>query len=574
MPVRSRLRVHIQPRSRFRHIHRTAVERLTSARRSPRRDALRVAVTELSPTVAGEQCFKAYTNESRLSLSENPQKSKEGSALRAIRSEWLALDLRSLALMRIGLGLLCCFDAVTRLLFFRAHYTAAGVLPLSSQLAPGSRASSLWSVSFLSDSWLWAGLCLSLYALAGLSLALGYRSRIAGWLCWILAVSIQRRVPLLNDGGDAYLVALLFWANFMPLEGAFSIRSAPNPHTLYSRLPGFCYIAQVAVLYWFSAVLRTGREWQVDSSALYYALLIPSMAAWAAPYLLALGTKALAFFTDATLFLEQIGPVLLFLPFERLRLVSVTLIVGFHLGIMASIRIPFFATLCVVGALGLLPAKFWELGFVHRSAQSIEAILARSNYRCQTTGLALKSDRGWTDTAFNFAPAFFFLVVLSNLYAGIFSLSPETALSPLSRNLSLNQRWGMFSPHASNVIGWETVVGLTATGREVGLLEDEVAPRNPWEFANHEGFLEYRWRLFHQALSYGVKLPTDTYLQYLVARWEEEHPDESLVAAEYRYHPRVSAPNYLLGDEMTVVLATWRKTGVSPRTTEKDDSRA
>lgn len=555
MPVRSRLRVHIQPRSRFRHIHRTAVERLTSARSLLNALALKRPHSALpSPE---DNVPRRYSNESRLQLSENSQQSRTDDSRRSRWGDWLALDLRSLALMRIGLGAMCFFDAVTRLLYVRAHYTGLGILPLSSQLAPGSRAASLWSVSFLSDSLLWAVLCLSLYGIAGLGLASGYRSRLMGWLCWILAVSIQRRVPLLNDAGDAYLTALLFWSNFMPLEGAFSVQSAPDRDTYYSRLPGFCYIGQVAVLYWFSAVLRTGREWQVDFSALYYALQLPSMTTFAAPYLLALGSKVLSFFTAATLFLEGVGPVLLFLPSQRIRLFCVLLIVSFHLGIMASIRIPFFASLCIVGALGLLPARFWEYEPIRLLAGRAEGLFAALKLRRSISLSDPSQMRSRIGPLLNFAPAVFFMIVVGNLYAGIFSLSPETSLSFLSHNLSLSQRWGMFSPHASNFSGWETVVGLTNKGHEVDLLGDGKWPRRPWELASHPGFLQYRWRLYHQALSYGVKLPTDSYLHYLVKRWERLHQGESLVAAQYTYHPRVSAPYYLLGDEVSLVLATW-----------------
>lgn len=462
--------------------------------------------------------------------------------------------------MRVGVGLLCVFDALNRLAYFKAFYSYAGLIPLREQIGLGSRLSSLWSVMYMSDSATWAFLVLAAYTLAGMALTLGYRARLAGWLCWFLAISIQRRSPMLNDSGDMYLVTLLLWGNLMPWARSFSLSHQSSREHYYRALPGFGYILQVAILYWFSAVLRTGSEWQVDDSALYYALQIPSMITPFGSFLLSCGTGLLSFFTFVTILFEELGPILLFLPSQRIRTFAVTVIVSFHFGILLCIRIPFFATLCMIGALGLLPTLFWESRPGSLLESRFEELVARIQKRLKIAPEPVRESRQNLERV---ATVLILVMIITNLYAGIFTTLPQTPLSSITSSLKLNQRWGMFSPHATNVIGWETAVGLTEDGHEVDLLGDGEWPKKPWQYANHLGFFEFRWRLYHQALSYGAKLPLQAYLNFLVARWNSNHPGEELLAAQYVYHPRVSAPHYLLGEEGDETLAAWRKKGES-----------
>jgi hypothetical protein len=49
-------------------------------------------------------------------------------------SDVVSLDLRSLALCRIVLGLLCCVDAVDRSFFAADHYADHGIMPTHSAI--------------------------------------------------------------------------------------------------------------------------------------------------------------------------------------------------------------------------------------------------------------------------------------------------------------------------------------------------------------------------------------------------------------------------------------------------------
>ena len=136
---------------------------------------------------------------------------------------WLCLDKRSLAFFRICLGLILLLDIVLRSLHFRAHYTREGLFPLQSYLIQPDLTQRRWSVFFMNDSPLFVGLLLMFFFLCALSLTVGYRTRLVGWLCWVLLLGVYRRNPVVNNAGDIYLPLLLLWGNFLPWGEYFSL---------------------------------------------------------------------------------------------------------------------------------------------------------------------------------------------------------------------------------------------------------------------------------------------------------------------------------------------------------------
>jgi len=475
---------------------------------------------------------------------------------------WLSLDKRSLALLRICLSVGILVDIIVRGLYFRAHYTSAGLLPLADFLGATEAGRQKWSAFFISDHPSIVACLFILYFLSALFLACGYKTRYAGWLCWLMAVSIYRRNPLVADAGDLYLCALLLWGNFLPWGERFGLDSPTSEDDdKVLSVPAFCYLTQIAIVYWFSAVLRVGKEWQVDFSALYYALHLDPLTLPTAPYLLALGSPFLKTFTFLTLFFEMVGPVLLFLPGQRLRLLCVTAIVLFHGGILATIHIPVFAVLGAIAPLGLLPSLFWEL----KPGIRLSGVLSKaSRYRSEApSGLDSGLVPTWLRTVYYQAlPVLFLLVIILHLRAGIASRRPSTPVSYLAEIFSLDQRWGMFSPHPVDLTGWETARAQLASGKVVDLMDGEEYSVEPDAIKHRTGWLNNRWRLFHQAVStYRRSDAIALYLEYLVERWNSAHPQDPVVVAEYRYHPRGTDRHYLLSEQWTEVLSVYR----SPR---------
>ncbi len=274
------------------------------------------------------------------------------------------LDLRSLAVFRIGLALVILIDLTIRFGDLTAHYTDGGVLPLRlwQQVAqPG-----YWSLHSLSGLALFQGLLFGLAALLALAMLVGYQTRIAVIASWILLVSLHNRNPVLIFAADDVLRALMFWAMFLPLGACYSVDRAMN--TAADRLPQrvisgatIALIVQQCFIYMFSAAFKTKSSVWTEGSAVYYALSFDQYVTAFGHWLLHF-PPLLVLFTYTTLVLEWVGPLLLLVPLrpELCRLVVVLTFISLHIGFGLTLNIGIFPLLSSVSWLAFLPSSFWE----------------------------------------------------------------------------------------------------------------------------------------------------------------------------------------------------------------------
>src|SRR5436305_10055773 len=102
-------------------------------------------------------------------------------AVRGKLAELFGLDLRSLAIFRIGLGLLLLGDLAVRAGDLSAHYTDQGVLPRSALAA--HHYVSLHCLDGTAD---FQGALFVLAGLAALALLAGWQTRAATVVSWLL----------------------------------------------------------------------------------------------------------------------------------------------------------------------------------------------------------------------------------------------------------------------------------------------------------------------------------------------------------------------------------------------------
>src|SRR6476469_7410511 len=205
------------------------------------------------------------------------QKTKSLMKTRSKLEELFGLDLRSLAVFRIGIALLLLTDLFIRSGDLVAHYTDAGVLPrslLTEELwKPG-----YWSIHAISGQPLVQALIFLLAGGMALALLVGYQTRLAAIASWVLIVSLHNRNPALLFAADDVLRALLFWCMFLPLGAYYSIERALNTSTkpLPKRILSGATLAltlQICFVYWFSAAFKTTSPiWWPQGDAVYYAL--------------------------------------------------------------------------------------------------------------------------------------------------------------------------------------------------------------------------------------------------------------------------------------------------------------
>ncbi len=275
------------------------------------------------------------------------------------------LDLRSLALFRIGLGALIIGDLIWRAQDLRAFYTDWGVLPRAVLL---ERFADRWliSVHLLSGEALVQALLFLLALGFAVMMLVGYRTKLATIASWMLLISLQNRNPIILQGGDTLLRMLVFWAMFLPLNAHFSVDRALDSSD--AELPprvltagSLALMVQVTLLYWFALMLKDAPEWRTDGSAVFYALSLEQFATPVGRFLLRF-PDFLKFLTHLTLAIEAWAPLLLFSPFLAgpARTASIALMLALQLGLMICMRLGHFPFVAMVAAIGLLPTWFWS----------------------------------------------------------------------------------------------------------------------------------------------------------------------------------------------------------------------
>lgn len=277
------------------------------------------------------------------------------------------LDVRSLALLRIGLALVILTDLFWRFPDIAVHYSDQGVIPRTSLIEEFLHPW-YWSIHLLSGQPLVQGLLFLIAALLALAMLVGYRTRLATIASWALIVSLHDRNPYLIFAADAVLKAIMFWAMFLPLGAAYSVDSALNPKSgsLPKKIFSGAVIAiavQQCFIYIFSAVFKTTSDiWWPDLTAVYYSLSFDQYVTPFGAWLLNFPPILLKILTFVTLVLEWIGPLFLFMPYRTdfFRTATVITFILLHIGFGLTLNIGVFPFLSVVTWLAFIPSSVWE----------------------------------------------------------------------------------------------------------------------------------------------------------------------------------------------------------------------
>jgi hypothetical protein len=276
-----------------------------------------------------------------------------------------SLDYRSLALMRIGLGITLLIDTLQRMRDISAHYSDFGILPRSELLR-------LWNSDWTFSLHMMSGLpffefMLLLSALFfSILLIFGYKTKIAVMSSWILLISIHTRNPMILQGGDLFFRVILFWAMFLPLNIRYSVDSLLNKTKKvlgesYLGIWGIGYIVQVCLLYIFTGILKTGPEWTINGNATYFALHVDQLVTPLGLLLREIPYEFLQIMTFGVLYLEIFGVLLFFIPWKNgfFKILGIFLFAMLQLGFNSTMRLGTFGMIAVVGTLAILPKEFW-----------------------------------------------------------------------------------------------------------------------------------------------------------------------------------------------------------------------
>lgn len=283
-----------------------------------------------------------------------------------------SIDLRSLALFRVSLALILLWDLAVRACSLTAHYSDWGIVPRT--LVTGDYTGAFrWSLHLVGGGAWFEGLLFILAALAALCLLVGYRTRLAQLVSFLLLLSLQVRNPIILIGADELLRVLMFWGLFLPLGARYSVDAALNPEPAtephHFSAAGAALLIQVMAVYFFTALLKSDPMWLPEGTAVYYALQLDQMATpfgvWLRQF-----DGLLQLLTYYVWFLEIFAFLLVFSPlFIRwTRGIAIVLLAIMHLGFALCLELGWFPFVSLASLSVFIGPTVWAKleGFIKR----------------------------------------------------------------------------------------------------------------------------------------------------------------------------------------------------------------
>jgi hypothetical protein len=457
---------------------------------------------------------------------KRPRSAGLAAGLAATMGRVTTLDLRSVALLRIALGLVILGDLAGRLPELRAHYTDAGALPRDA----AGPVTWLLGLYFLDGgAWL-PGLLFALTALAAGLLLLGYRTRAVAPVCWFLLRCLHERNKLVLHAGDLLLTSLLLWASFLPLGARASLRARRGgaAPARWQSPAALGLVLQVVLLYLDTAIRKlAGGAWP-RGDGVYGALSTEYLVTAAGQALYPHGALLTAL-NHGTLALELAAAPLLVLSAARPRL-RVGLVGGmvvFHLALAATLRLGTFPFVCIAAWLALLPSAVWQRG------------------GATPTPVVKGPPRRWERAA---AALGGYLALATALLA--LGGADPLLLAP-GRALGLRYRWAMFVRPADTTGAFVTA-GTTREGASVPLLvaaDPRAEARAPLAGAPSASL---RWRKYFERLGEpAFRDRTAPYLRYACGAGPAP-----LASARLLYVAHAVGPRYERGPTYTDTLGS------------------
>lgn len=493
--------------------------------------------------------------------------------LRAIFS----CDLRSLALFRIVLGLFLVILNCFRFCDLKAFYADLGILPRAPLLEKWSNIWH-WSLHMANGLPAYQGFLFCLGALLALSLVVGYQTRLVMILSWLLEISVQARNPMILQAGDVLLRIIMLWGCFLPLGARWSYDEHLRPKLReYSNriitVATVAFFLQVAYVYWFTVLQKTGKEWYPEGSAIYYALNIDFLVTRYGVWFRQFG-ELMYRATLATYFLEGILPTILFLPFYtwQFRLLGLVMLAGMHANFGLFLELGDFPWIDLVSFTPLIPGEVWDWLEIKGKTWS-RGGLWRAVERCvlavkpAVTRVVMAVHRQMPPALvvrpLRLVPSYAgqFLAVLLLWISLLWNLStvprsgiqvPEN-LRWIASVFRIDQQWAMFSPFPMKDDGYYVIEGKIKDKPNTwgNILTLEMGrPSFEKPELGSQVWSNQRWRKYimniWMASNSGHRL---YYARWLCRQWNERHPSDLLEEFQIYYMREDTLPDRIATPE-------------------------
>lgn len=472
-----------------------------------------------------------------------------------LRQQLFGLDIRSLAIFRIVVGVLILIDLYDRSLYLVDFYTDDGFLTrslvsdyLGQMKPPGDEAVNtsmpwpFWSFHLLSGE-VWAAQFLfGLQAVLAVILMFGWKTRLFTFANWLFLISLHARNPIVLNSGDTILRMMLFWSLFLPLGAKWSIDaflkkgrpSTANPHV---SMASVAFIVQLCTMYWFTGWAKMNDIW-LQGEAIRNVLHLNIVCRPLGKYLLEY-PGLLQFLCHTTVWLEFGAPFLLFVPWKTawIRIALIATFVGFHLGIVLTMTVGLFSAISMICWIALLPSDFWNAGWVKRWTTWNRSERSPSESADRVTAVATERRSRGARFGYVLLQSGCALVLIYVLLWNVWRIQPNNpqlarlmpvSVRPFGQTLMLAQEFKMFdTPPALDY--WFMYEGQLRNGHKVELFTGQPLPEGkPTDL--YSRYRDHRWRRLHvNFLHSDYELLREPLTDYLVTKWNESHDEDEQV---------------------------------------------
>jgi len=444
------------------------------------------------------------------------------SLLRDWATATFTLDARSLAAFRIGVGCVLVADCLLRTRDFRLMFTPDGMFPLET-LARYHGDPTIWSLAFLHDRSWWAALVLGLEGMAGVAVAIGYRTRLATILAWVAVVSVIRRTSPATNAGDVWFACQIFWAMFLPLGARWSVDAARTTAADPGRpkIGRVCSVASAALILQLVAVYLGAGLSKCNSSwfageALSHALSVHDHGTPLGMHLGGIDWIARPLQWGVLLGELALPLLLVALPRPAIRAGIVALFIAFHAIIWLTMTVGLFAAIGIVAWLPLIPAAAWPAATA-TATDRLAGLGRTASWACGLAGL----------------------VALASFVHRATPWRAHSLPQPLIAAINLSclpQQWEMFGgvPPQEQ---WVYARGVLADGSAVDLLRDGRPLEQERPAGGFTSLPHHRWHKFLWILPQPrVNVFAEPAAEALARDWNRRHgPAHQVTAVEIRF---------------------------------------
>jgi len=297
---------------------------------------------------------------------------------------WLYVDTRTLAMFRIYFGFIGLCDVLRRYDIIEVFYSDAG-MNFRRQVTSKYAIKYFTLLDYLHTT-TEVQLLFIITAICFFFFIIGYYTRVFQFFSVVGLISIHNAAVILENGGDMVINNYLIWTLFLPLGTSWSIDSMRKSFKENSKLDSndlnrdistqstqifhFAYLAclfQLAMIYFYNNINKTGFMWVSDYTALHYMYqletFLTTIGEFIASHFPLFMTK---FLTQMTLYIEIIAPIAILSPLFQpwLRRMVLFLFIPFHFIILLSVNIGFFSWVMFAALILLLSKK--DIDFLTR----------------------------------------------------------------------------------------------------------------------------------------------------------------------------------------------------------------